>query len=425
VPAPAAVRALLSALAAAAFLAGAAAPAARAGDRTEDPVAVAEKAAAAKEFARAESILRERIEAAPGDRRARFLLARVLHWQGKRPASLEQYDVLLREEPGNADYLLGKASVLWFEGRPAQALPLLDAAIARSPDYEDAHRLRLRVLQETGDTAGFAAARAEIAKRFPGREAGFLAGPAARGGGDGPRRGEGEAGYRYEVLSGDRRTWREEYAEGLFRYSWPREPGPLTDRALLETRLRRTDRFGEADESARATFSAPADARWTAILSAEGSPTHRVLPRWAGEAEAAFNAGRGWALHAGGRRTAYEDADVGALFAGFEKYAGSWRFAATGTATRLFGGGNALGGAFQADRYYGIEGRSRIGLAGGFGEEIESLGAGVRSNRFVSAALHGRHWISGRWAFTWEAGVTVERTLYTRTGVLLGIRYSF
>jgi YaiO family outer membrane protein len=420
----------IAAAAAAALLAAFAAPAVRAAEGEEpaaaeparqdpgDAVARARKAVAARDLGGAESILAARIEAAPGDREARFLLARVLHWQGKRPAALDHYAILVREEPGNADFLLGMATVLWFEGRSAEARPLLDRALARAPDYEDAHRLRLRVLQETGDAAALAAAREEIARRFPGREGVFPGGTA-------PPRGEVEAGWRYEVLSGDGRTWREEYVEGLFRYSWPREPGPLTDRALFDLRLRRTDRFGLADESARAAFSAPVDARWTAILAAESSPTHRVLPRWIGEAEADFNAGRGWVARAGARRTAYEDADVGAVFAGLDRYVGSWRLSATATRTRLLGGGVALGWSARVDRYYGIDGRSRIGLVGGIGEEIESLGAGVRSNRFVSGALLGRHWISERWAFTWEAGVTVERTLYTRSGVLVGLRYSF
>lgn len=42
------------------------------------------------------------------DQEARFLLARVLAWQGKKMEALAEYERLLQAEPGQKDYLQGK-----------------------------------------------------------------------------------------------------------------------------------------------------------------------------------------------------------------------------------------------------------------------------------------------------------------------------
>lgn len=60
----------------------------------------------------AEEMLQQWLGNHPEDQEARFLLARVLAWQGKHSEALLEYDRLLEEEPDNGDYLEGKAQVL-------------------------------------------------------------------------------------------------------------------------------------------------------------------------------------------------------------------------------------------------------------------------------------------------------------------------
>ncbi len=57
----------------------------------------------------AEEMLQQWLSGHPEDQEARFLLARVLAWQGKHAEALEQYERLLEKEPDNGDYLTGRA----------------------------------------------------------------------------------------------------------------------------------------------------------------------------------------------------------------------------------------------------------------------------------------------------------------------------
>lgn len=57
----------------------------------------------------AEEMLQQWLDNHPEDQEARFLLARVLAWQGKNAEALEQYQHLLSKDPENGDYLTGRA----------------------------------------------------------------------------------------------------------------------------------------------------------------------------------------------------------------------------------------------------------------------------------------------------------------------------
>jgi TolA-binding protein len=57
----------------------------------------------------AEEMLQQWLDGHPEDQEARFLLARILAWQDKHADALAQYIRLLEKEPGNNDYLRGRA----------------------------------------------------------------------------------------------------------------------------------------------------------------------------------------------------------------------------------------------------------------------------------------------------------------------------
>jgi tetratricopeptide (TPR) repeat protein len=103
----------------------------------------ARAAVKAERFDHAERLLRQAVRIQKSDLEARFLLARVLSWQGKRREALIEYDVLIKANPRDADYLLGKAQTLVWDGRPAPALPLLQKARRLAPRYEDVWRLQI------------------------------------------------------------------------------------------------------------------------------------------------------------------------------------------------------------------------------------------------------------------------------------------
>lgn len=57
----------------------------------------------------AEEMLQQWLDNHPEDQEVRFLLARILAWQKKNTEAFEQYQHLLVEDPGNTDYLAGRA----------------------------------------------------------------------------------------------------------------------------------------------------------------------------------------------------------------------------------------------------------------------------------------------------------------------------
>jgi cytochrome c-type biogenesis protein CcmH/NrfG len=60
----------------------------------------------------AEEMLRQWLGGHEEDVEARFVLARVLTWQGKRTDALSEYTRLLAREPENGDFLEGRARLL-------------------------------------------------------------------------------------------------------------------------------------------------------------------------------------------------------------------------------------------------------------------------------------------------------------------------
>lgn len=65
----------------------------------------------------AEEMLQQWLASHPEDQEARFLLARVFAWQGKRGEALLEYARLLKQDPGNGEYLEGMALVLQMAPR--------------------------------------------------------------------------------------------------------------------------------------------------------------------------------------------------------------------------------------------------------------------------------------------------------------------
>jgi len=130
----------------------------------------ARAAAASGHFAAAESLLRNWLNTHEKDQDARFLLAQVLAGQSKTSGSLDEFDHLLRADPGNTDVLLGKADVLQRLGRAEEALPLLKKARRLAPNHEEIWRTQISALLDAGGESRMRQVRliqAAAARRFP------------------------------------------------------------------------------------------------------------------------------------------------------------------------------------------------------------------------------------------------------------------
>ena len=81
--------------------------------------------------------LEEHLRSRPDDREARFLLARVLAWQGETATAVPLLKQLSSEAPGNADYLLALGQAQLWDGQVHAAIATLQEASSVAPDYPE------------------------------------------------------------------------------------------------------------------------------------------------------------------------------------------------------------------------------------------------------------------------------------------------
>jgi YaiO family outer membrane protein len=397
-------------------------------------------AVALRQYELAERLLREWVAAHEKDLDARFLLARVLAWQGKTPDALAEYDRLLAASPRDVDYLLGKAQTLTWGDRPAEAVPLLEEARSLAPRYEELYRAEIQALRKLGDQRRLAIVQDEAARLAPsallGSEPGALGGefatqspePSASNRlpapGDAQRPGtreraaatvESEAGFSHESLSHGYTEWRSSFL------TWRKV---FAARKTVYGMLRETERFSLVDRELMAGFSSPLGKSRTVVVEVSGSPTHRVLPAWSVLGLLQWDLGGGWDVQAGGRHTAYAAAPSDLGLVTFERYWKQYRAAYTLAAAATRDAGVSLSHRVQFGFYYGRQSTVGVGLAAG--REVESLGHGrLLTSNVASLNLFGRHWLTPAWAITYEMGWHRQGELYTRKGWSIGLRHLF
>jgi len=367
------------------------------------------------------TILANRVSSEPGDEQARFLYARVLAWDGQREASLAQYDDLLYASPDNADYLLGKAQVYYWDDAPASALPLLAQARELAPDYEAVWQLEARVLLAIGDTQSetrFEQLTAQARQRFadtqwpewPQAPLKPAVAPALA-----PTRGHVETGAEYQDLDNGLPSWNSLYVNGSYR---------LTGDRSLYGQLRQTDRFNEKDHELQAGFVMPVLTSATLTLEGTGAPGADVLPRWSLYSELRVPLPQSFGIGAGWRHKNYEDSHLNLFTLVGEKYFGDYYAAWTTYISKLEGADTNFANQLRIDRYY--MGESRIGLLFAVGKETESVGQGrfVESDT-LSIALTGLHRLTPLWALSWDLIYHDQDDAYTRGGFRVGLRRQF
>ncbi len=101
--------------------------------------------------------LERAVQQRPDDPLARIAYARFLLSAGEPVEALRQFDAAARLDPANAEALAYGGWIVFLGGLADDALARLDAAVARQPDYPDAHFFRgMVLLRGKGDRAAAA-----------------------------------------------------------------------------------------------------------------------------------------------------------------------------------------------------------------------------------------------------------------------------
>jgi YaiO family outer membrane protein len=360
--------------------------------------------------------LEAQVAAKPGDSDARDALARSCARAGRHDEALAHYDRLLTVDAGNVDWLLGKSQALIALERPREALPLLEDARRRAPDYEDVWRANVNALDRLDEFAAADRLLTEAAAQFPG-----ATWPRERRMALAERRLV-ERGSRifadlsHEELSGDRPAW-QSASLGYTR--------PLAGARRITAGLHAEERFDTRDTQFLAAWSDRLSNDWSYGLSADLSPVAEILPEWSLTAEAGRPLPRDWSLGLRLRHASYATSDVDTLATSIEKYLDAYSVGYTLNAAKTSDiGSPSFGHRLHVARDYGDA--SRIALVFGFGEEAESLAPGVvQVSDTKSIALTGIHWTSVAWAIRWDAGWYEQGEFYDRYRVRLGLEHRF
>ncbi len=109
-----------------------------------------------------------RLAEVPGDLEAHGWRARLLAWKGSSIAAEAEYRLVLQSAPNDTEIMAGLSDVLLWQGRPEEALPVLDRARDLAPHDCDLLMRRTRVLRALGDLPGARAQLADVLLLNPG-----------------------------------------------------------------------------------------------------------------------------------------------------------------------------------------------------------------------------------------------------------------
>lgn len=352
----------------------------------------AQKQIDAENFTGARSILETHLRTAPTDVSARFMLARVLAWQGESEAALRMLQQLLSESPDNADYLLATGQAQLWSGRPHEAVATLERAADVAPGYaaiDDALRQARMALAAPAE-------RITLPRR------------------DSPRRHELELSLRQDWLSDDLYNWRRQRLD----YVTTQADGPAWYGALV-----RDERFGESDAGIEAGAVMALEGQWTLQPEVGYQTSPFFMPDWYADLRLQRQLPNGFLGAVSVRRTQYAAAQVDRLAVSAERYWGAWRAGYTLNISDVSNAGTPVGHTAALDYYYA--GLSYAGLRVTTGDEQAVEGDQVITSSVRAIGLQGRHWLSSDWAVSWELGHHEQGDFYTRRWLQLGLRHAF
>jgi YaiO family outer membrane protein len=374
-----------------------------------EPNAAAERAIEQGEYDRAERLLDARLTEDASDLEARFLRARVRSWTSQWQPALADYDMLLDTAPQNADYILGRAQVLYWSEDYAAAAAAARRGRQLAPDYEALYRLELQALGAMSSDAarGEASALLSVAReRFP--EAEFsMPEPASES------RFVVTAGASHDSLDGEFRDWQSSYV---------RVDVDTGQGYALRGGVRSTNRFGLRDHELSAGFQVQVDERWGLSADLSLGPNAQVLPESAVTVAVNRDLGGGWIVRGAMRYADYASTYSNVVTLNVDRYWGDYRLSYSLHRGEAQAADVTLSQVIRADRSYGSG--SSIGVLLASGEESESLGLGQLLTTDVSSlAFLGEHRIDEHWGLRWAVSHTKQGDLYKRSGLDIGVQY--
>ncbi len=211
-------------------------------------------------------------------------------------------------------------------------------------------------------------------------------------------------------------TWRQSTIDVIHKFS---------RRKILYGNYKETERFNKRDRQGMIGFYQPLSKKWTLLLEANASPTHRVLPKWSvlAQAERSFN--KSLILKGGIRHTKFNTTSANIFKGEVEKYFGSNRVVYGFSLNALEKVPASSSHRFQYTRYYG-ENVNSVNFSVSFGREIESLGElGILQSNVQNFTASGKHWVKRNIGVTYGLTLHKQGNLYSRRGLNVGIRYRF
>jgi YaiO family outer membrane protein len=396
---------------------------------TATPLEQAFRLVKEQRFEEALPLLYQQIKDDPQDVESRFLLARVLSWRGKYAEAEAEYNQLLKAEPHNSDYMLGKAQVFFWSDRNQQALDLAAKARSATPDYQEIWKLELQILdaEKVPDSTYRASRlRQQAAARFP-AETWWIAAAAPVPEPKAPLylmdasplplglRPELEMGFRYDQLSKGFANWTSYYIEGSKRFA---------NDSVIYASLQHASRFNLGDNEILAGVYIPLASSITLLMEGNFSPTHKVLPRSSVLGQLLIPLVNGWGMQMGARQTQYANARTRTYIGIAERYWSSFRAAYTLNWTQVKDAGSGNSHVFTLNYYY--DEANTAGLSYTFGKEVERVSSTrVLATQVQNVSIKGRHWFNSEWGVSWSLQYHHQGNIYNKYGTSLGLRYRF
>ncbi|BDU16563.1 YaiO family outer membrane beta-barrel protein [Lysobacter auxotrophicus] len=376
--------------------------AATAGAAHAQTVAQAQALVDVRDYAAATRVLEQRLQIAPDDADATFLLARTHAWNGEPARALPLYERLLAREPDNADFLLGYGQALTWAGRQAEAIDVLTRAQRLAPTYAD---------------IGTALAQARAAQAPAAAPDPLMPSPT-----DAPRPAVVQTVERRRTVSF---SARHDWLDGAYDdWTGVRLDASRTQRGALGgyAALTGDRRFALDDAGIEAGLLVPMGETWLLQPEVGVVPDADFLPRYYADLRVQHTFTHGWIGSASLRTSDYPDTRVDRLAVSVERYWSAWRAAYTFNLTRLRDT-HSPGHDVRLARAYGDG--SEVGVQLVFGREAAIVESGVVASDVSGALLFGRHVFAQRWSWLWNVGVIDQGDLYTRRGIGIGLERRF
>lgn len=197
----------------------------------------------------------------------------------------------------------------------------------------------------------------------------------------------------------------------------------LAPRNKIDGTLRRARRFDLSDSQVEINVAFPLSGAASALLSANGSASHRFLPKSDLGAGLQYELAPAWLLNAGAGQTEYDNSSITKANFAIEHYFSSFRLVLGWKPSRAEGV-PANGADIRLDYYYGD--RDFVGLQSASGREATNVdGRKVIVSSVRSAAINGRHGLSPHWMLRYGMEKVKQGNIYNRTGIHLGAQYVF